>query len=161
MTGTEDPAQMRRLFLDVLAGKHVAPTTERVIVPTNPGGHWTVNVVDNAANTVCTLDPLDYDRSAINRPKVKQLEKFLAAERARLHEPARPAPYVTVAKPAGLSTQNDGTSCGAFCYAYVYFQFVHGRLPTRDDINGDNHLALRLAMLDACVTGARRGVIPA
>ena len=43
----------------------------------------------------------------------------------------------------------------------VYFQFVYGRFPTRDDINGGNHLALRLAMLDACVTGsARRGVIP-
>ena len=111
---------------------------------------------------MCTLDPLDYDRSAINRPKVEQLEKLLAAERARLHEPARPAPYVKVVKPASLSTQNDGTSCGAFCYAYVYFQFVYGRLPTRDDINGGNHLALRLAMLDACVTGsARRGVIPA
>ena len=81
---------------------------------------------------------------------MEQLEKLLAAERARLHEPARPAPYVKVAKPASLSTQNDGTSCGTFCYAYVFFQFV------------GNHLALRLAMLDACVTGsARRGVIPA
>ena len=85
---------------------------------------------------MCTLDPLSYDRSAINRPKVEQLEKLLAAERARLHEPARPAPYVKVAKPASLSTQNDGTSCGAFCYAYVYFQFVYGRLLTLDDING-------------------------
>ena len=36
MTGTEDPSQMRHLFLDALTGKHVAPTTERVIVPTNP-----------------------------------------------------------------------------------------------------------------------------
>ena len=46
-----------RRALDALAGKHVAPTTERVIVPSNPGGHWTVNVIGNAANTVCTLDP--------------------------------------------------------------------------------------------------------
>ena len=38
------------------------------------------HVVDNAANTVCTLDP-NYDRSAINRSKVEQLEKLPAPPR--------------------------------------------------------------------------------
>ena len=83
-----------------------------------------VSQLDNPAGRN-KVGPLDYDRSAI----MEQLEKLLAAERARLHEPARPAPYVKVAKPASLSTQNDGTSCGAFCYAYVYFQFVTGVSP--------------------------------
>ena len=162
MTGAEDPVQMRHLFLDALAGKHVAPATEVIIVPTNPGGHWIVNVVNNVTNEVCSLEPLNYDRSANNRPKLAELEKMLAAERVRMHVPARAAAYVEIPKPANLSTQNDSTSCGAFCFAYIYFQFFYGRLPMRADINGGNHLALRLAMLDVCVEGrVKRGVITA
>ena len=85
----------------------------------------------------------------------------LPRKRTRLGRAQRPAKYDESAKPASLSTQNDSTSCGAFVFAYVYFLLVHGRLPTPADFTGSNHLALRLVMLHACVSGhLRRGVLP-
>ncbi len=88
------------------------------------------------------------------------LEAFLTRERVRLNAPARPSKYTDTGKPASLFTQNDSTSCGAFVFAYVYFLLVHGRLPTPADFTGDNHLALRLVMLHACITGTLRCVLP-
>ena len=132
------------------------------------------------SNTIRTLDPLPGDNGGgvddearhardstrhylarRNRETRNVLEAFLIRERVRLMAPARPSKYTETAKPASLSTQNDSTSCGAFVFAYVYFLLVHGRLPTPADFTGANHLALRLVMLHACITGKlRRGVLP-
>jgi len=174
-----DTAETRRDVTDDYGGRHVS-ATRTLLVPTNPGGHWTLNIVDNVSNTIRTLDPLPGDngggvddeaRSAHdtsryvlakrNRVTRNVLEAFLTRERVRLNVQARPTKYVETAKPASLSTQNDSTSCGAFVFAYVYFLLVHGRLPTPADFTGANHLALRLVMLHACITGTlRRGVLP-
>ena len=174
-----DTAETRRDVTDDYRSRHVS-TTRTLLVPTNPGGHWTLNIVDNVSNTIRTLDPLPGDNGGgvddearhardstrhylarRNRETRNVLEAFLTRERVRLMAPARPSKYTETAKPASLSTQNDSTSCGAFVFAYVYFLLVHGRLPTPADFTGANHLALRLVMLHACITGKlRRGVLP-
>ena len=159
--GRADGPVERTQFTDTYGGKHVAQPTERLFVPTNPGAHFTLNVVDNVANTICTLEPLNYDREATNKPFRQRLEQYLAHERARLGLPKRPAPYKVVPKPASLPHQTDGTSCGPFCFAYIYFIYVHGRLPTRADFSGRDQLVLRLVMLDASLTGCvKRGLLP-
>lgn len=161
-TGTPaESAAERAVFTDSYAGKHVEPTTDWLIVPTNPRHHWTLNVINNVSNTICTLEPLSDDRAATNRRFQKRLEQLLKVERARLGHLARPTKYVEIPKPANLSTQTDGTSCGPFCFGYTYFDYVHGRLPTNDDFRGKHQLALRLVMLDACLTGSvKRGALP-
>jgi len=179
MRPIHDTDVTRTNITNLYYGKHV-DDKRKLLVPTNPGGHWTLNIVDNVSNTICTLDPLpgnngggvdDETRCARdsaphlfarrNRVARNVLEAFLVRERVRLKVPARPSRYTESAKPANLSTQNDGTSCGAFVFAYAYFLLVHGRLPTPADFTGANHLALRLVMLHACVTGTlRRGALP-
>ena len=47
-----------------------------------------------------------------------------------------------------LALQNDGVSCGAFSLAYAIFLIRHGRVPLTTDFDGDNHIALRLAVLN-------------
>jgi hypothetical protein len=174
-----DGSSARIYYTDTYGAEHVSDN--RVLyVATNPGGHWTLNVVDNPSNTICTLDSLPGDngggvddearcapntsRYALarrNRTTRRVLEAFLTRECVRLNAPARPSKYAEATKPANLSTQNDSTSCGAFVFAYLYFLLVHGRLPTPADFTGANHLALCLVMLHACITGTlRRGVLP-
>jgi hypothetical protein len=159
--GGVEQLNWKQLFTDHYNGKHIAADTECLIVPTNPGHHWIINVIDNVAGTVCSLEPLNYNREGYNQPMRRRLEAYMKHERARAKLAPRASPYRVVAKPPNLPTQTDGTSCGAFCFAYVYFEFVYGRLPTRADFTGANQLALRLAMLDAAITGSvKRGVLP-
>jgi len=159
--GAAEGAVARRQFTDTYLGRHVAAGTECLIVPTNPGRHWIINVIDNVAGTICSLEPIDDDREGYNRPMRWRLEAFMKHERKRARLAPRATPYRVVAKPSDLSTQTDGTSCGALCFAYVYFEYVYGRLPTRSDFTGANQLALRLVMLDAAITGSvKRGALP-
>ena len=176
----DDPNDVTRTNItNLYHGKHV-DDKRKLLVATNPGGHWTLNIVDNVSNTICTLDPLPgnngggmddetrcargsdpYRIARRNRMTRNVLEAFLVRERVRLKAPARPSRYTETVKPANLSTQNDSTSCGAFVFAYAYFLLIHGRHPTPADFTGANHLALRLVMLHACVTGTlRRGALP-
>lgn len=100
------------------------------------------------------LDPLGASRarsrSAIAATHTAWLtNEFTAA--------GRPSPPFTVNyNPADLPCQDDGASCGCFTGAYPYFWCVHRRLPTTSDFSGADHVALRLAQLDALVTGALR-----
>jgi hypothetical protein len=159
--GGEEHPVWRRLFTDHYGGRHVSPDTECLIVPTNPGRHWIINVINTVGDTICSLEPLNDNREGFNQPMRRRLEAFMAHERKRAKLAPRAAPRRVIAKPSNLPTQTDGTSCGAFCFAYVYFEFVYGRLPTRADFTGANQLALRLAMLDAAITGSvKRGALP-
>ena len=47
--GRADEPVERAQFTDTYGGKHIAQPTERLFVPTNPGAHFALNVVDNVA----------------------------------------------------------------------------------------------------------------
>ena len=93
------------------------------------------------------------ERTQINDDALQRTANFLAEERTRLGKTPL-SPPVRVPKSHDLSTQNDGTSCGAFVFAYAYLILVHGAVPDKNMFDGDNHMALRLVMLDFILRGA-------
>ena len=71
------------------------------------------------------------ERTQINDDALQRTANFLAEERTRLGKTPL-SPPVRVPKSHDLSTQNDGTSCGAFVFAYAYFILVHGTVPDKN-----------------------------
>jgi len=158
---TEVPSDVSERISATYGTRHVDATTLYSI--TNVGLHWVLFVINNESNTITTFDPLGVRKATRgrNNAMASRLEEYLKSERARLGRAARPQAYNRVNAPRNTPLQNDSTSCGAFCFAYVYFKIIHGRYPTRADFSGEDHFALRLAITDALVTGKlKRGHLP-
>jgi len=151
-----------------LQGRLYAPTNT-TLAPREPGkratpAHWTLNILDHSANTAQCLEPLadlHNERAAINATCLTQLESYLTSQRVLRNKAPRVIPFLRVQRPPLLSHQDDATSCGAFVFAYIYYDIIHGRLPSAADFSGRHQLVLRLVMLDAALTGRIKvGALP-
>jgi hypothetical protein len=135
---------MRRLILERSLPKN-RPSLACIGVPTfvTPK-EWSVETT--------LLDPLGKSHAGLkSRTAVATAHgAWISNEFARVN---RNVTYSVVTNPADLSCQNDGKSCGGFVCTYHYFYVHHRRLPTVADLSGNDHFALRLAVLDALVTG--------
>ena len=165
--GHSENANMSSTLAETYFSKHVT-LQGRLYAPTNTTlaprelgkraapAHWTLNILDHSANTAQCLEPLadpHNERAAINATCLTQLESFLTSERVLRNKAPRITPFIRVQRPPLLSHQDDATSCGAFVFAYIYYDLIHGRPPSSADFSGRHQLVLRLVMLDAALMG--------
>lgn len=144
-----------------MANRHLSRT---ILGPVHVPHHWLATITEptippspsSSTRNETLLDPLGlaYALRASRSAVTSGHEEWLRNEMQRASMP--PLVFSVSLNPVDLSCQNDAISCGAFACLYVFFYVMFGRLPTSAEINGDDNIALRLAILDALVTGCIR-----
>jgi len=154
-----------RHLSDKLQRQHLIRDT--VLIPAHLPGHWILLHVHHPTQTISVLDSLGSNPpSDAVRQLVARVNKWLQEERQQYPtlRPGMAADFsyeVEYSLAATLPRQADGVSCGAFVCAYAYWLVMHSAIPTTAHFNGQHHLAMRLAVLDASLTGRIRLPLPA
>ena len=150
-SGIEPNEELCESLSDVLLGTHmVCPLLISAHVP----GHFLFSEVDHVRREITICDPLGKDHAVRRRFMAKSINLWLHSERARQNPVVMSCnDYDMSVNPDRLPVQTDGVSCGVLVCAYAYFRGVFGRWPTETDFTGRHHRVLRLAILEACLTG--------
>jgi len=140
---------------------------DRILIPAHIPGHWVLLVVQHSTRTITVYDSL-WSLSGIMGQQlqglVQRVNNWLKGERQRLtvhQDIASNFEYGVTYKHGGdAPRQADGFSCGAFVAAAAYTLILLGQEPTTGVYNGQQHMPLRLAVLDAALTGRIRLPLP-
>ena len=144
-----------------------------IVIPAHLPAHWILYLVQRHSKTtrgvIWVCDPLGSTYAALaSRDAIAgRINSWLRQERQRFATRNNIAlevveSYEIRRADADLACQIDpasgrcGDACGAFVCCYFFWLVYQGRMPTKEEIPAACHVALRLAILDAILTGSLR-----